>query len=185
VLVGADGHRLHEEIFAAGGRIRGGRFARFRSLAEMDRALSTATNEMPTKAVLDRIADDWMSVADALYAALQVRAGEREESLRKELQARESQEVETIRGVLGDLRRRILTDIADPEITQLPLQFDAMELNQLERDREALRRRAEAIPDEIEREVEHIRARYAAPRRLVFPAAVTCLVPQCMTGVRS
>jgi superfamily II DNA or RNA helicase len=185
VLVGADGHRLHEEVFAAGGRIRGGRFARFRTLAEMDRALSMVTNEMPSNAVLDRIVDEWMSVADPLYAALQVRAGEREDSLSKELQAREGQEVETIRGVLGDLRRRILTDIADPEIQQLPLQFDAMELDQLQRDREALRRRAEAIPEEIEREIEHIRARYAAPRRLVFPAAVTCLVPQRLAGVRS
>ena len=41
VLVGADGHRLHEEVFAAGGRIRGGRFARFRNrvLAQMKRLI--------------------------------------------------------------------------------------------------------------------------------------------------
>ena len=51
---------------------------------------------------------------------------------------------------------------------------------QLEVNRQAIRARLEAIPDEIARETEQIRARYANPMPRLFPVAVTFLVPELL-----
>ena len=52
------------------------------------------------------------------------------------------------------------------------------DLRQVERDREALRARLDAIPDEIVAEQRGVARRYADPRHRLFPAAVTLLVPE-------
>jgi hypothetical protein len=57
--------------------------------------------------------------------------------------------------------------------TELPF----LERKQLELNRDAIRARLEAIPEEIERESEQIRARYTDPTPQLFPVAVTFLVP--------
>ena len=49
---------------------------------------------------------------------------------------------------------------------------------QRERDLDALRRRFNEIPDEIARESEHIRSRFANPSVRLFPVAVTWLIPR-------
>ena len=49
---------------------------------------------------------------------------------------------------------------------------------QRERDLDALRRRMKEIPDEIERESDHIRSRFANPSARLFPVAVTWLIPR-------
>ena len=53
----------------------------------------------------------------------------------------------------------------------------AAEREQFERNRDFLRARTRAIPDEIELETEAIRSRYADPKPRMFPVAVTFLVP--------
>jgi len=67
----------------------------------------------------------------------------------------------------------------EPEYDQLSL-FDDPEKEQFERNRDFLRARAKAIPDEIKRETAAIRARYADPQPRMFPVAVTFLVPERM-----
>jgi len=49
---------------------------------------------------------------------------------------------------------------------------------QRERDLAALRRRLGEIPDEIQRETDHIRSRLASPSARLFPVAVTWLIPR-------
>jgi hypothetical protein len=46
-----------------------------------------------------------------------------------------------------------------------------------------MRTRANEIPEEIKRETEAIRARFANPHARMFPVAVTFLVPEKMAGV--
>jgi polyhydroxyalkanoate synthesis regulator phasin len=101
-----------------------------------------------------------------------------QDSKQRELQRRLDVEAEAVRAVLTDLQRQITFELADLErerSEQLSL-FDAPEADQSQRDLDALRRRVDEIPDEIEREVAAIRRRYTDPESHVFPAAITFLV---------
>ena len=53
----------------------------------------------------------------------------------------------------------------------------APEKEQLERNRDALRARADLVPDEIDRETAAIRNRYASVTPRMFPIAVSYVVP--------
>ena len=59
--------------------------------------------------------------------------------------------------------------------------FTEPERDQSQRDLDALRRRLEEIPDEIEREVAAVARRFTDPETHIFPAAVTLLVPESRT----
>jgi hypothetical protein len=131
VITGADGQRLHEELVAAGGALREGRFARL-GVGDVDR--------------------------------LAGRRGHR-------------------RDARTELRRSILEELREPEHAQLQL-FSTEERVQRQRDLDALRRRLEEIPGDIEAETAAIRARYASPTPRLFPAAITFLVPSSLAVAR-
>ncbi len=175
VVTGADGHRLHEEIITAGGALKDGRFGRL-GVGEIEAALQDATEASPEPETYRELVSSWDRYRDGLFAALERRARDRAESLQKALQERSQQEIETITQVLTDLRRTIEAELGEPEPEQLAL-FSPDEREQLRRDIEALKRRLDAIPGDIERETEAIRRRYADPEPRLFPAAVTFLVP--------
>jgi hypothetical protein len=79
--------------------------------------------------------------------------------------------------LLTELQRSILAELADPETQQLEL-FSSLEKEQLQRNTDSLRERAERIPAEIIAETAAIRARFADPQPRLFPLAVTFLVPE-------
>ncbi len=82
--------------------------------------------------------------------------------------------------MLTDLRATIeaqLDELEGDREVQLTLDFDLDEREQFRRDVDALRRRLDDIPAEIEREQDAIRRRYADPVPRLFPAAVTFLLP--------
>lgn len=176
VITGADGHRLHEEIITAGGRVRGGRFARM-NVGETDQALAAAGDDVPDARQVAELADMWDDIADPLANALAYRARTRAESLEAVLARRADDEVATISAVLSDLQATIEAELEEPEVEQLAL-FDPDERAQYTRDVDALRRRLDAIPGEIEDETAVIRRRYEATEPRSFPAAVTFLVPE-------
>ena len=68
-------------------------------------------------------------------------------------------------------------DRLEPDVQQLTLDLPELEGTQLRADVAALRARVEAIPGEITAEQRLIDARYADQHPLMFPAAVTILVP--------
>lgn len=179
VLVGGDGRRLHEEVITAGGRIRKGNYSRW-NIGETDQAGRAAGFERADARAEAEIISLWPKVAESVYAALEARAADRVESLRKRLADREAADAATITAVLTDLRDTIgaeLSRITGEENGQLMLDFNPEERSQFERDAEALQRRLDEIPDEIDREVAAVRARYAAPTPRLFPAAVEFLYP--------
>ncbi len=176
VVTGADGRRLHEEIIAAGGVLNDGRIGRL-NVGEIDAALGAATDVAADQHAYRALAGSWDRYREGLFAALERRARDRAESLQKSLQDRAEQEVETITHVLEDLRRTIESELREPGPEQLAL-FSPDEREQLRRDIDALRRRVATIPDDIDRETDAIRRRYADPGPRLFPAAVTFLVPQ-------
>jgi superfamily II DNA or RNA helicase len=175
VITGGDGHRMHEEVVEAGGTIRDRRFARF-GVSELDGALAASTAEPAPMSVYGGLISDWEAYAQPLFIALERRARDRAESLKKALSDREQEDVAAIQDVLTDLRRSIERELKQPEAEQLAL-FAPEEREQFQRDVDALRRRLETIPADIERESEAIRHRYADPEPRLFPAAVTFLVP--------
>ncbi len=179
VLVGGDGRRLHEEVISAGGRVRNGSYARS-NIGETDRALGAATYARANAQAEAHISAVWPRIADSVYSALEARAKDRIESLQKRLAEREEQEITTITAVLTDLRDTIgaeLRRITGEEGGQLAFDFNNEEREQFERNAEALQRRLDEIPDEIELETEAVRARYISPTPRLFPAAVEFLVP--------
>ena len=177
VITGADGHRLHEEVIQAGGRISRGRFARY-AVGQLRDACAAATPDDAGSAVKAELVELWDTIAAPLFDAVEARGRERADSLQRVLADRAASDVDAIAAVLTDLRATIQAQLDELEgEQQLTLGFDLDEREQFHRDVEALRRRLDDIPDEITREQEAIGRRYANPVPRLFPAAVTFLLP--------
>jgi superfamily II DNA or RNA helicase len=181
VITGADGHRLHEELVVAGGRLRHGRWSRIDTLRDLDTLVRSAGDDPVDTAGVDETVRWWESVVEpGLNRALDRRADTVQEAKRRELAERAEAEADAVRAVLTDLRRQITNDLDELEaerVEQLSL-FTEPEREQSQRDLDALRRRLEEIPDEIEREVAAVQRRFTDPECHVFPAAVTLLIPE-------
>jgi ubiquinone biosynthesis protein UbiJ len=99
------------------------------------------------------------------------------------LNERVNVEIESLGTVMTQLSNAIRRELDESEqgrAEQLSM-FDAAsdhERSQVARDIDALRRRLDEIPEEIERDAERLRQRYDNPHQAVFPAAVTILVPR-------
>ena len=176
VVLSGDNQRLHEEIITAGGVLREGRFARL-NVGEVRSALEAATPVPAPEAIQRRLAALWPAHAPSLMQALDARMAERTAGLVRLLQERADKELSDSRAILSELRGSILAELDRPEVRQLSL-FTTDVQDQAKRSVDSLRARAEAIPAEIEREAQAIRARYANPTPHLFPVAVTYLVPE-------
>ncbi len=101
---------------------------------------------------------------------------DRTKTLQSRLDERADAEVSAMRSAIGELLASIRTQLNDVQ-PQLEL-FTTPEREQLERDRSALERRLAELPEEMQREEQLIRNRYANPTPRLFPVSVTYLVPQ-------
>lgn len=178
IIQGGRGHRLHEEVIAAGGVVHDGRLARM-NVGQTEAALSNSKPILPPEAALDLLAELWPSVEPALAAAIMARADDRMKHLTHTLARRRDREIADMTEVLSQLKAAIEEELREPEFRQLEL-WTSSEREQLERNIGALRRRADAIPEEIEREAAVIWARHADPIVRTFPVAVTFVVPRWM-----
>jgi hypothetical protein len=184
VVTGEGGHRLHEEIIAAGGRVRNERFSRM-NVGEVKSAMAAGTDERPDPKVEAGICQQWTSVEDALYRSLEARAEDVTASLDRKLAERVRTETAAIETVLTELERDIRAQLKELE-SEAPLivaSLSVEERGQFDRDVDGLTRRLGEIPNEVKREQEAIRRRYGTPQFRLFPAAVTCLVPARLTRV--
>lgn len=183
VVTGADGRRLHEEVIYSGGRIpKAGRFARIETLAELKTMLSAPSVAKPSRLVEEQIETAWDGrIREPLYRSLEARFAEKVSSLEKTLAKAAEREKKDIEALLIDLAASIRAGLGDVEaqVKQLQLDFgDSDERKQASADVAALRARLEQIPEEIKQEQELIDRRYADMHPLMFPAAVTILVPK-------
>ena len=180
VVVSDDKHRLHEEVITAGGVLNEGKFERL-NLGNLQKALNAETNEFAPEFLREKIVEKWEDLLrKPLQTALEARSRERSQSLEKNLAERVETEIQKLTAVLSELRQSIQKELAEPDYpVQLEL-FSTPEREQFEKNKDALRRRLEEIPLEIERETEAIRRRYSNPRPLLFPLAVTILFPKRM-----
>jgi hypothetical protein len=183
VLVGADGTRLHEELFPAGGWLRGRSFARL-GVTELAGILDAALGpdaqpRQSSDKVQKQLADTWPHVAGGLDGAIIARAKEREASLQRALAKRQTEDETRTTRLLDAFEQSLRTALAQQD-TYLQLSFDDLETDQraqLEQDRSAWRERLDALPDEKATELAGISRRYESVRVLWFPAAIVHLVP--------
>ncbi len=183
VITGATGHRLHEQVISAAVRLADGRPERL-NVEQTRAALDAARDHAIGSTLADRVVPRLAQNADALRGALQARAGDRARALTQTIAARADEEQRHVEATLTELAATIRREAFGEDGAQASL-FANIELEadrrQVERDRDALRLRLEAIPGEITAEQNAIARRYAEPRHRLFPAAVTLLVPE---GVR-
>jgi uncharacterized protein YhaN len=106
--------------------------------------------------------------------------GERARDLTATLSRRATEEREHVAATLSELEATIRREAFGEGDDQLQLitglELDAGDRRQVQRDRDALRERLDAIPGEIAAEQAAIDRRYAEPTHRLFPAAVTLLV---------
>jgi len=177
VVIGGDSHRLHEEIITAGGVIQEGRFRRM-NVGQTQNALEAGTDELVSLQTQERLIDIWPQVESSLLQSLEVRMGDRLNSMQRLLEERQDKEIQDITSILTELKQSIeneLDDIAKPRQLEM---FTENELDQLNQNIEVLHRRIQQIPQEIEEEIQAIKSRYANPKPRMFPVAVTFLVPE-------
>jgi hypothetical protein len=183
VLVGSDGKRLHEELFAAGGWLRGSSFARLgvNELAGiLDAALGPdARPKESTNVVRQELATNWPRISGSLDAAINARAREREASLERTLAKRQTDEESRTARLLEAFEQSLRAALSEQATTQ---QMSFADLNtderaQLEQDRSAWQERLAALPGERSAELTAIAKRYESVRVLWFPAAVVHIYP--------
>lgn len=179
VVLGGDNHRLHEEVIAAGGALIEGRFQRL-NVGETKTALAAATEVPAPPAIESRFQALWPKHHDALMNTLDARKVERTKNLEKHLEELAEKEVNKLTTVMTELQRAIQAELERKDGPQLLLDLGGDEpgKQQRERDLAALRRRFKEIPEEILRESDHIRSRFANPTARLFPVAVTWLIPR-------
>lgn len=115
-----------------------------------------------------------------MLAALEARRGERTRNLERNLQELAEKEANKLKTVTTELQRAIQAELTrkdDPQLV-LDLSGDKPGKQQREHDLAALRRRLGEIPEEIRRETDYIRSRFANPSARLFPVAVTWLIPR-------
>ncbi len=183
VVMGLDGYRLHEQVFPAGGRLGGrGGFARI-GVGDVKSALAARGDVLLPQHHQEEIVEAWDRLAQPVYDAIQARASDLRNGVMRLLNDRAKTEIESLRTIMLQLRTSISRELVESDknsAEQLSM-FDNTsdrERTQVSRDIDALRRRLDEIPGEIERDGERLRRRYAKPEQAVFPAAVTVLVPK-------
>ena len=178
VILGADGQRLHEEVVTAGGAIREGRFERI-GVQQVASASRAALPKAAPGSVSEALARLWPQHEKPLHNALDARARDKTEGLRKILSERCEKEQADVEAVLLELKRTIEASVNQPDILQLELElFTSAEKEQFELNKHSLIQRLQQIPGEIEREKAAIHRRFAEPEFRLFPIAVTYLVPE-------
>ncbi|MBE7500353.1 MAG: DEAD/DEAH box helicase [Verrucomicrobiales bacterium] len=176
LVLGGDNHRIHEEVIMAGGLIREGRFSRM-NVSDVQTAHAAALPDPPPAFVLDRFKALWDKVQTPLLQALEARMTERTRNLQKFLDDRADREVANLAAVMGELERTIREALDAREDPQLQFDWTLEEKAQRDRDLGSLQARLAEIPAELQRESDHLRARYKDPQPRLFPVAVTFLVP--------
>ena len=176
VVTGGNSIRLHEELTAAGGLVRDGRFTRL-NVTQTDAILSASQPMLPGTHVLGVLENTWPKIETAVLSAAEARSSDRMRNLQSTLDRRRAQEMNDITKVLDELARSIRQKLGEAEPAQLSL-WTSEEQDQLRRNADGLRTRLAAIPEEIEKECQLIAGRYAEPAARTFPVAIVFVVPQ-------
>jgi hypothetical protein len=153
------------------------------NVGQVDAILRAATSTIPPKATQEQSQKLWPNIKDAVMNSLEARMRERTQGLEKQLEDQKEREIADFRSILDELARNIREELDEEPPPQQ--EFSFMESKQVELNRGSLEARLKAIPEELRREAEQVRRRYASPKARLFPVAVTFLLPERLArGVR-
>ena len=181
VVTGGSHQKIYEEIITAGGTIRDGKLIRF-NVGETNKTAALITDNPVDSRIQQSLLGFYAQRQNNIQAALDARAKERLDSIKRVLNDRAVREKNDISQVLKELEKSIADKLNENDANstyQLEL-FTNEEKTQLENNRKYLQKRLEEIPLEIEEEKNRIDLRYSDPDIRTFPAAVMFLVPQRM-----
>ncbi len=182
VLVGADGIRLHEEVFPTGGWLRQGRFQGLgvnATAALVEQALSLSHPAAVSVTEQVRLAREWQAARSSVLTSMTNRAREREQSLTGRLDAQKDEEIKRLEDAIDQFRRALDRALNDPELQAIQLRlFDEDERSQMRRDVEGWRSTLDSLDAQAAAERSQIERRSSAVRALTFPAAILFVVPE-------
>ena len=181
VVTGASHQRIYEEIITAGGTIRDGKLIRF-NVGETSKTAALITDVPVPDSMQETLLEFYQQRQPNVQSALDARAKERLESIKRTLENRAQREKNDIEQVLKELEKSIQTQLKNSEngsVYQLEL-WNNEEREQLTKNIDYLKHRLREIPQEIEEEKKRIDLRYSEPDIRTFPAAVMFLIPQKM-----
>ena len=180
VLVGRGGVRLHEEVFLAGVRLRGGRaMAEEKAEQALDKALDAAKLSPANDRARLELSKIWNSpdapVRARLEESMQRRADRRHTLVMEQLEKRQSADEQRAHEIFAafrtNLRESLKTLQSAEEEAQLMLLPDDQQ-RQRKRDIAAMHRRLDELDDEESREVAAITDRYTDVKPHTTGAAV-------------
>jgi superfamily II DNA or RNA helicase len=178
LVLGADGHRLHEQVIVAGGFVStDGRFRRFDTVEEAARLERALSDRAATDAQRGRVQAAWPRIEKALGEALQAREQQRTKNLHTILQDRAEEECNKVAAIFDELRKQIEAELGDRQHLQLEF-FTVPEQDQWKRDAQSLQEELARIPDRVRAEQDELRRRFRDPKPWCFPVAVAFLVPE-------
>lgn len=189
LVLGSDNQRLHEELIAAGGALRGNaqsgsEFVRFNE-GQLREALATLSpsDRLAPASIRARLTELWPGHREKLAQALEARMRARSASLEKALAERAAKEQHDIQAILHELQAQIQQQIAQARTPQqLTLEgFSSDEQQQFARDLQFLALRAHQIDEELEQEMARIAQRFSDPQPRLFPVTVMYLVSERLT----
>lgn len=177
LVLGADGHRLHEQVIVSGGFVSGDRFRRFETVEETNRFERALTVRAASDAQRERIRGLWPRIEKPLAEALQAREQQRTKNLHSMLEERAEDECRKVEAIFAELAKQIEDELGDRKQVQLEL-FTDPEKAQWQRDAESLQEELKRIPERLRAEQAELRRRYRDPKPWSFPVAVAFLVPE-------
>src|SRR5581483_12489456 len=107
----SDSHRLDEELITAGGIIREGLLERL-NVGQVADFLARAGNSQAPESVRNRLAALWPQLKGSVVGALEARARERNDSIRKQLADRGEEEKAKLAAVLSELEAGIKAELS-------------------------------------------------------------------------
>ena len=182
VIVGADGLRLHEEVFLAARAVpprgRSRRIEveerRFEELRQsVEAALDPPACVPSPPAAARRLREVWPEIKGPLANDVVVRAEIRTAALERDLAHRKAEELERVDVITEHMRRSLSEALGDLKPRQGRFEdLDQPERRQLDIDRAAWRARLDGLDGDRERERAAVERRYVGVQTLTFPVAV-------------
>ena len=171
---------LHEDVVARAARFRNGRWAQLTSDRAADALYAARTDRPPADP--DAALRHWAGVANKLARNVTDRAEAVAGRLAEDLRSNQGREIKALREdglrIRQSIRRRIDQIERESSAGRARKLWDEDETLQYVRNFDHLRKRADTISKDLEREIAAIEARYNDIEPFVMPIALTFLHPQ-------
>jgi hypothetical protein len=185
VITGGDYRRLHEELTLSGGELKHSGFNRITQVGKLESLVKIAKPFEPSQSLFAILKERFDRFSNSIMDTVNARSKDRLRNLSNTLNRVKEKEISDIKTILDELELSIRKEL-NPDTNDVAQYLPGMspaELEQVDKDINALKARLERIPLERKEEQAVIEKHYAEPVDRTFPAAVVFLVPESQVGV--